>query len=174
VPLAWVEDQLDTAPGQDRADFAGAAEQFHSGGLGGDDPPLGHKNASRSCAGDGGGEWGADQPPVDERLPSFWVRPGVIDGLRPGSEQPVQLGQAGDLLTVADLDEELLAAVGIILPSANTRCGCGRGVIGGSAGAWPGECRVREAKELGDFTAFGRAPLVVVCEAKSRKRSRRR
>jgi hypothetical protein len=36
------------------------------------------------------------------------MRPGVVDGLGPGGEQPVQPGQAGDLLPVADLDQELL------------------------------------------------------------------
>jgi hypothetical protein len=37
------------------------------------------------------------------------MRPGVVDGLGPGGEQPVQLGQAGDVLPLADLDQELLA-----------------------------------------------------------------
>jgi hypothetical protein len=35
--------------------------------------------------------------------------PPVVDALRPGGEQPVQLAQVRDAAPVADLDQELLA-----------------------------------------------------------------
>ena len=57
-------------------------------------------------------ERGAGHPPGQRRRAGLGVHPVVVDRLDPGGEQPVQLGQVGDLpsgLAVAggDLDDEL-------------------------------------------------------------------
>ena len=66
-----------------------------------------HKNASRNCPGDGVGN-GAPASHRSAGGPRSPVRPGVVDRLVPGGEQPVQLGQVRDGRAVADLDQELL------------------------------------------------------------------
>src|SRR2546422_243484 len=54
------------------------------------------------------GERAPGQPPLQGRLPGLAVRPGVVDPLAPGGEQPVQPREVLHAGSVADLDEELL------------------------------------------------------------------
>ena len=72
------------------------------------------RNASRSAAGVGSGGGPAASHRCQRRLPGLGVHPAVVDGLDPGGEQRVQLGQVGDraagaVAGVGDLDQELLA-----------------------------------------------------------------
>ncbi len=65
-----------------------------------------HKNASCSAAGLGSAGGAAGEQPLDGAWPGLGMGPAVIDGLDPGAEQPVELGQVrrGPGL---DLDQEL-------------------------------------------------------------------
>src|SRR5207247_8682242 len=74
-----------------------------------DQPDLGPQERLAQLRGLRDRERGAGQPPVHGRLPGLAVRPGVVDRLAPGGEQPVQLRQVRDGRPVADLDQELLA-----------------------------------------------------------------
>ena len=65
-----------------------------------------HKNASCSSSGVGQRRRAAGEQPFDGRLAGLGVGSAVIDGLDPGGEQPVELGQVGDAAGF-DLDEEL-------------------------------------------------------------------
>ena len=52
-----------------------------------------HKNASCSCSGSGSAGGAAGEQPLDRGLAGLGVHPAVVDGLDPGGEQPVQLGE---------------------------------------------------------------------------------
>ena len=64
----------------------------------------------QGLGGGGAGASGGEQP-VQRGLTGLGVVPAVVDGLDPGPEQPVELGQvadrSGDALA-AELDQELL------------------------------------------------------------------
>ena len=86
-----------------------------------------HKNASRSCAGEGSGGVITDHRSNGVWPVSEWVA-AVIDGLHPRGEQGVQLDHVVEFAAGADLDEELVphrAEEPFDLPAAGRLAGPG-------------------------------------------------
>jgi hypothetical protein len=159
-----VEDQLDTAADQGGVDLVAVAVQAHQGGLG-HGAVLRPQERLGQIGRDRDGEGAAGHPPGQGRLSGLGVHAAVVDALHPGGEQPVQLGQVGEVVAGCavgggDLDHELAVDTAEEAFDLAATLGSARGGVhqlDAQLGAGPQQPRVHKRRAVVDVDPAGDA-----------------